>query len=309
MDPRARAGWGYAPRRSRCSRRRVQTKLASAGMIQPDFKSFCKLAQQGNLVPVYERFTAVLLSPVGANLRLAHKSKYSFLLESVEGGENLARYTFTGANPEEVFRSRGRACSLESARKQTQLEGDPIEHLRRLVARYKPVRVAGLPPLIGGAIGYFDYDMVRLVERIPASGRDDLGLDDCVMMFYLGLVAFDHVRHRVWIVRNVFTEGPGSLRSKYDAAVEEIRHTRRTLEGPLPKQAPIRRSGPLRVEANMTKAQFTASVRKAKNYIRAGDAFQVVVSKRFSAKTNAEPFEIYRALRVINPSPYLYFLK
>ena len=278
-------------------------------MIQPDFKSFCKLAQQGNLVPVYETFTADLLTPVGAHLRLAHKAKYSFLLESVEGGENLARYTFTGANPEEVFRSRGRACSLESVRKQTQLEGDPIEHLRRLVERYKPVRVVGLPPLIGGAIGYFAYDMVRLIERIPASGRDDLGLDDCVMMFYLGLVAFDHVRHRVWIVRNVFTEGDGTLRAKYNAAIREISKVRRTLSGPLPRQhhAPQRR--PLRIQSNFTKAKYLSAVRKAKSYIRAGDIFQVVPSQRFSARTNADPFEIYRALRVVNPSPYLYFLR
>jgi anthranilate synthase component 1 len=278
-------------------------------MIQPDFKTFRKLAQQGNLVPVYDSFTADLLTPVGAHLRLAHNEKYSFLLESVEGGETLARYTFTGANPEEVFRSRGRACSLESARKQTRFEADPIDRLRQLVARYKPVRVAGLPPLIGGAIGYFAYDMVRLIERIPASGRDDLGLDDCVMMFYLGLVAFDHVRHRIWVIRNVFTEGEGSLRAKYDAAVREINKVRRTLSGPLPRQRHAPPRSPLRIQSNFTKAKYLAAVRKAKSYIRAGDIFQVVPSQRFSARTNADPFEIYRALRVVNPSPYLYFLK
>jgi anthranilate synthase component 1 len=277
-------------------------------MIQPDFKTFRKLAQQGNLVPVYDSFTADLLTPVGAHLRLAHKAKYSFLLESVEGGETLARYTFTGANPEEVFRSRGRACSLESARKRTNFEANPIERLRQLVARYKPVRVAGLPPLIGGAIGYFAYDMVRLMERIPASGRDDLGLDDCVMMFYLGLVAFDHVRHRIWVVRNVFTEGEGSLRAKYDAAIREISKVRRTLSGPLPRQHHAPQRGPLRIQSNFTKAKYLSAVRKAKTYIRAGDIFQVVPSQRFSARTNADPFEIYRALRVVNPSPYLYFL-
>ena len=278
-------------------------------MIQPDFNTFCKLAKQGNLVPVYETFTADLLTPVGAHLRLAHNAKYSFLLESVEGGETLARYTFTGANPEEVFRSRGRACSLETARKQTNFEADPIERLRLLITRYKPVRVAGLPPLIGGAIGYFAYDMVRLVERIPASGRDDLGLDDCVMMFYLGLVAFDHVRHRIWIVRNVLTEGDGNLRAKYNAAIREISKVRRTLSGPLPRQrrAPPRHA--LRIGSNFTRAKYLSAVRKAKSYIRAGDIFQVVPSQRFSAQTNSDPFEIYRALRVVNPSPYLYFLK
>lgn len=259
-------------------------------------------------MPVYETFTADLLTPVGAHLRIAHGAKYSFLLESVEGGETIARYTFTGANPEEVFRARGRACSLERQGRRRKWEGDPIEELRRLTSRYRPVRIPGLPPLIAGAIGYFAYDMVRLVERIPASGRDDLSLDDCVMMFYLGLVAFDHVQHRVWIMRNVFTGGAGTLREKYDAAVREIRRTRRKLEGPLPRASRTRRSGPLRVQSNMTRPQFMAAVRKAKSYIRAGDAFQIVASQRFSARTSADPFEIYRALRVVNPSPYLYFL-
>ena len=212
-------------------------------MIQPDFKTFSKLARQGNLVPVYETFTADLLTPVGAYLRIAHGAKYSFLLESVEGGENIARYTFAGANPEEVFRARGRMCTLETGGREIQFDDDPIEQLRRLTARYHPVRVPGLPPLIGGAIGYFAYDMVRLIEKIPASGRDDLGLDDCVMMFYLGLIVFDHVQHRVWVIRNVFTEGKGSLREKYDAAVREIESTRRKLEGPLPRQRRPKRGG------------------------------------------------------------------
>jgi anthranilate synthase component 1 len=278
-------------------------------MIQPDFKSFCRLARQGNLVPVYETFTADLLTPVGAHLRLAHNAKYSFLLESVEGGETIARYTFAGANPQEIFRARGRVCTLETAGHRVQFDGNPIEQLRRLTARYHPVRVPGLPPLIAGAIGYFAYDMVRLVEHIPSKGTDDLGLDDCVMMFYLGLVAFDHVQHRVWVIRNVFTEGAGSLRAKYDAAVREIRRTRRGLEGPLPRQRRSRRSGPLHIRSNFTKTQYLAAVRKAKSYIRAGDIFQVVPSQRFSTDTNTDPFEIYRALRVVNPSPYLYFLR
>jgi len=278
-------------------------------MIQPDYKTFCKLARQGNLVPVYESYTADLLTPVGAHLRLANGAKYSFLLESVEGGENIARYTFVGANPSEVFRSRGRECALESDGKRTQLEGNPVEHLRRLTRRYRPVRVPGLPPLIAGAIGYFAYDMVRLVERIPANGRDDMDLDDCVMMFYLGLVAFDHVQHRVWIIRNVFTAGSGPLREKYDAAVEEIRRTRRTLDQSLPAQTQRARAKPLRVRSNMSKSKFTSAVRKTKSYIRAGDAFQIVLSQRLEARTSADPFEIYRALRVVNPSPYLYFLK
>jgi len=278
-------------------------------MIQPDFKTFSRLARDGNLVPVYESFTADLLTPVGAHLRLAHNAKYSFLLESVEGGENIARYTFAGAHPEEVFRARGRQCALESGDKKSSFESNPIEEMRRLTARYHPVRIPGLPPLTAGAIGYVAYDMVRLFERIPDTGRDDLHLDDCVMMFYRGLVAFDHVQHRVWVIHNVFTEAPGSLRSKYAAAVREIARTRRLLEGPLPRARKARHASPLKVRSNMKRAQFLAGVEKAKEYIRAGDAFQIVFSQRFSAKTPADPFEIYRALRVINPSPYLYYLK
>jgi anthranilate synthase component 1 len=278
-------------------------------MIRPDFKTFKRLARQGNLVPVYEDFTADLLTPVGAYLRIAGKAHYAFLLESVEGGETIARYTFVGANPAEVFRSRGRACVVEAAGKRREFEDDPLEALRRMMQRYRPVRLPGLPPLVGGAIGYFAYDMVRLFERIPARGRDDLHLDDAVLMFYPGLLAFDHVQHRLWIIRNVFTEGPGSLRAKYDRAALEIRATRRALERPLPPRRPARASGPLRVASNMSKAAYLAAVRKAKAYIRAGDIFQVVPSQRFSARTHADPFEIYRALRVINPSPYLYFLR
>ena len=278
-------------------------------MIDPDFKTFCQLAQQGNLVPVHDTYTADLLTPVGAHLRLARNAKYSCLLESVEGGETIGRYTFTGVNPEEVFRARGRQCTLETRGKKIEFDGHPVEELRQLTARYRPVRVPGLPPLTAGAIGYFAYDMVRLIERIPDTGRDDVGVDDCVMMLYRGLVAFDHVQHRVSIIRNVFTEGPGTLRGKYDAAVREIEHTRRLLEGPLPRQNRARRATPARLESNMTKEQFVHAVKKAKEYVLAGDAFQIVASQRFSAKTSADPFEIYRALRVVNPSPYLYFLK
>jgi anthranilate synthase component I len=301
-------------------------------MIQPDFKTFSRLARQGNLVPVYETFTADLLTPVGAYLRIARDARYSFLLESVEGGETIARYTFAGANPVEVFRARGRECTLESWGARLGLRnnlkkgklptrenfvGNPIEELRRLTTRFHPVRLPGLPPLISGAIGYSAYDMVRLVERIPASGRDDLGLDDCVMMFYLGLLAFDHVQHRVWIIRNVFTEEgavharsrKSTLREKYDAAVREIERTRRMLEQPLPRRRRSPKKARLEFRSNMSKTQFLAAVRKAKAYIRAGDIFQVVPSQRFSTEISADPFEIYRALRVVNPSPYLCFLR
>jgi anthranilate synthase component I len=280
-------------------------------MIQPDFQTFCTLAKQGNLVPVYETFTADLLTPVGAYLRLAKHSRYACLLESVEGGEKIARYTFVGANPVEVFRYVNGACVLEGESRVSWVQENPLDFLRNRLERYKPVRVPDLPPLTAGAIGYFAYDMVRLFERLPDQTRNDLKMDDAVMMFYLGLVVFDHVRRSVTIVRNVHTDGEGSLRTKYHAAIGQIRETRKQLTAPLDEnrgKKPGKR-GPLRVESNFTHRQYLAAVRKCKEYIRAGDIFQVVLSQRFSAKTPADPFAIYRALRVVNPSPYMYFLK
>ncbi len=281
-------------------------------MIQPDFKEFERLAKQGNLVPVYDVFSADLLTPVSAYLRIAQGARYSFLLESVEGGEKIARYTFAGAHPEEIFRYANGACVLESRDRLIWEERDPIEFLRQRMEKFRPVRLPGLPPLVAGAIGYFSYDMVRLIEHLPARLHDDIGLYDAVLMFYHGILAFDHVQHRLWVVRNVFTEGPGSLRAKYNAAVREIKRTRALLQEPaaaeLPRKSSKKKSRPLKVSSNFRKAEYLAAVRKAKSYIRAGDIFQVVISQRFSAKVQAEPFEIYRELRALNPSPYLFYL-
>jgi len=282
-------------------------------MIQPSFREFQRLAKQGNLIPVYEVFPADLLTPVSAYLRIAQGARYSFLLESVEGGEKIARYTFAGANPEEVFRYASGACVLESRNRLVWEERDPVTFLRARMERFHPVRLPGLPPLVAGAIGYFSYDMVRLIERLPKRLRDDIGLYDAMLMFYHGLIAFDHVQHRLWIVRNVFTEGVGALRTKYNAVVREIRRTRQLLEQPVaaerPKKESKKRRPALRVKSNFRREEYLEAVRKAKNYIRAGDIFQVVISQRFSAKTKAEPFEVYRELRALNPSPYLFYLQ
>ena len=282
-------------------------------MIHPSFGEFQKLAKQGNLIPVYDVFSADLLTPVSAYLRVAQGARYSFLLESVEGGEKIARYTFAGANPEEVFRYAGGACVLESRNRMIWEERDPISFLREHIAKFQPVRVAGLPPLVAGAIGYFSYDMVRLIERLPKRLRDDIGLYDAMLMFYRGLIAFDHVQHRLWIVRNVYTEGPGTLREKYKAAVKEILQTRELLEAPVEGEKPRKESrGSTRVpkvRSNVARGEYLQAVRKAQQYIRAGDIFQVVIGQRFSAKTNAAPFDVYRELRALNPSPYLFYLQ
>ncbi len=310
-------------------------------MIRPDFREFQRLAKQGNLIPVYDVFPADLLTPVSAYLRIAQGARYSFLLESVEGGEKIARYTFAGAHPEELFRYNAGACVMESPDRIVWEERDPVSFLRERIERFQPVRVPGLPPLVAGAIGYFSYDMVRLIERLPKRLRDEIGLYDAMLAFYHGLIAFDHVQHRLWIVRNVFTGGPGggTLRARYNAAVREIRRTRKLLELPVAAERPRKESrkegGKLRVasnfrrpeylaavrkakqyiragdifQVNFRRPEYLAAVRKAKQYIRAGDIFQVVLSQRFSAKTKAQPFEIYRELRALNPSPYLFYLQ
>jgi anthranilate synthase component 1 len=283
-------------------------------VIRPDFREFQRLAKQGNLIPVYEVFPADLLTPVSAYLRIAQGARYSFLLESVEGGEKIARYTFAGAHPEQVFRYNAGACVMEGPDRIVWEERDPVSFLRERMERFQPVRVPGLPPLVAGAIGYFSYDMVRLIERLPKRLRDEIGLYDAMLAFYHGLIAFDHVQHRLWIVRNVFTGGPGgTLRARYNAAVREIHHTRKLLEQPVdaerPRKDSQRKNSKPKVASNFRRAEYLAAVRKAKQYIRAGDIFQVVLSQRFSAKTKAQPFEIYRQLRALNPSPYLFFLQ
>lgn len=281
-------------------------------MIQPSFQEFQRLAKHGNLIPVYDVFSADLLTPVSAYLRVAQGARYSFLLESVEGGEKIARYTFAGANPEEVFRYAGGACVLESRERIIWEERDPISFLREHMARFRPVRLPGLPPLVAGAIGYFSYDMVRLIERLPKRLCDDIGLYDAMLMFYRGLIAFDHVQHRLWIARNVYTEGPGTLRAKYNKAVKEIRRTRQMLEEPVAGERPAKKAAKSHaphVSSNFRPREYLEAVKQAKKYIREGDIFQVVLSQRFSAKTKAAPFDIYRELRALNPSPYLFYLQ
>jgi anthranilate synthase component 1 len=278
-------------------------------MIEPGFKSFAALARRGNLVPVCEVLSADLLTPVAAWMRLARDARYACLLESVAGGETAGRYTFLGVNPGEIFRARGRGCILESGTRREICEGHPMEILRERMARFRAVRVPGLPPFAGGAIGYFAYDMIRLLERLPERAADDLDLEDAVLMFFSSMLAFDHVRHRLWLIENVYTGGHGTLRAKYDAALSRLARTRDLISGPLPHPRAGRHSSALRLRSNMTRARFLSGVRRAKRHIRAGDAFQIVLSQRWAARTASDPFEIYRALRVVNPSPYLYFLK
>ena len=287
--------------------------------IQPSFAEFKRLARQGNVVPVYRTVVADLLSPVSAFLRLSPETaggasdpphRYSFLLESVEGGERVGRYTFFGVDPFQVISSRGDRVTVVRGSHRTEETGDIFEYLRREAARYRSVTLPGLPPFTAGAVGFLAYEAVRRLERLPARTEMDVDLDDAAFMYFSTLVAFDHVQHRLFLIANVLTEeGQGTLRAKYDAAVRRLARLEALLRQPLalpPHRTP---RGPWRVRHNMTRPRYEAMVERAKEYIRAGDIFQVVISQRLEAPVRVPPFEIYRALRVVNPSPYMYYLR
>ncbi|HLY60810.1 MAG TPA: anthranilate synthase component I [Terriglobia bacterium] len=283
----------------------------------PNFAEFKRLAQHGNVVPVYRTIVADLLSPVSAYLKLAPPSArasaahpYSFLLESVEGGEHVGRYTFFGVDPFQVVSCRGPQITLERGSTCTHEEGNIFDYLRQVGARYRSATVPGLPPFTAGAVGYLSYETVRMLERLPARVPPDVELDDAAFMYFSNLVAFDHVQHRLFLISNVLTEeGPGSLKSKYDAAVRHLDRLERQLQQPLRVPKFKRPRGALRARPNMSPEDYQAMVDRGKEYIRAGDVFQVVLSMRLKVQVRVPTFEIYRALRVVNPSPYMYYLR
>jgi len=266
--------------------------------MQPSLEEVKKLQAQGNIIPVYKSVIADFLTPVSAFLKLEKDRSYAFLLESVEGGERIARYSFLGGDPFLIKRYRN---------------GQPpdfIENLRSTMARFHSVSLPNLPPFTGGAVGYFGYDMVRTIEDIPNTGTDDLGVDDAVLMFYKTVLAFDHLRHQIHIISNVIADdSQESLKVQYQKAVEEIAHIEALLRSPLEIPQVTRNEREVVVRSNFEKKSYLAAVAKAKEYIAAGDIFQVVLSQRFEVDLLTAPVEIYRALRIVNPSPYMYFLK
>jgi len=283
----------------------------------PNFADFRRLAGEGNVVPVCRTIVADLLSPVSAFLKLAPQTEsrakahpYSFLLESVEGGERVGRYTFFGVDPFQVVTCRGQRITVARGSERSEETGSIFDCLRRIGRQYQSAPVPGLPPFAAGAVGYLAYETVRQLEHLPPRVAPDVDVDDAVFMYFTNVVAFDHVQHRLFLIANVLTEeGKGSLRAKYDAAVRQLDRVELSLRRPLqvPRVRPP--SGPLRVRSNMTRAEYEEKVEQAKEYIRAGDIFQVVISMRLQVPVRVPPFQVYRALRVVNPSPYMYFLR
>lgn len=280
-------------------------------MLSPDLKTFLRLAQGATLVPVAKTLPSDLLTPVAAFLALAHKEPDAFLLESVEGGEKIGRYTFLGVRPYLVVSSIGEKVTLRRGRKQETVKADPFEVMKQLLAEHRAAPVPGLPPFTSGAVGYIAYDAVRKLEKLPARAKDDIQLPECVLMFFDRLLAFDHVRQVVYLIATADVAGQKPEKA-YAEALRAIEEMEKQLAAGVPREA-LKKARPARGELKLKPTtdpkKFLKGVQRIKEYIYAGDVFQTVLSQRMELEPGVEPFAIYRALRRVNPSPYMYFLR
>jgi anthranilate synthase component 1 len=279
-------------------------------MIQPSLQEIEKLAGQGTVIPVRKDILGDLLTPAAAFLRVAQGRRRVFLLESVEGGERLARHSFIGWDPFVVIRGKGNSLTIEEMGEAVHEQARPLDKLREMSKRFQLAPMPDLPPFIGGGVGYFAYDLVRQFEKIPDRAQDDLGIEDFCVMYFSTILAFDHLRHRIHIISNIINDcTTQSLEAKYQDALARIDQIEKRLTAPisLPSAPPVT-SIPDPV-SNVSAEQYHANVRAAKDYIQAGDIFQVVLSQRLAVNVQCDPFDLYRALRFINPSPYMFFLR
>lgn len=279
-------------------------------MIRPDYKEFSRLSRGATLVPVAKSISADLLTPVSAFLALADGEPDAFLLESVEGGERIGRYTFLGVRPFLRLESRGAEIKIERGRKIERRTGNVFDVIKELLHQHRPAPMEGLPPFTAGAVGYCAYDIVRRLENIGEHAADDLDVPDCVLMFFDRVLAFDHLRHQIHIVASadVARDEP---KVAYERAVKDIARIEKKLAaGWKPANwGKAASKSKLKPRARTPKPKFLESVRRAKEYIAAGDIFQVVLSQRWDFEPGVAPLDLYRALRTVNPSPYMYFLR
>jgi len=281
-------------------------------MIQPTFREFCRLAKEGNLLPVYQELLMDLETPLSFFKRL-ERDRYAFLLESVEGSERWARYSFLGTQPFRVFKSRGDQIEIiENHQKKTLVSNRPLELLQALLEDYRSVSVDGVPPFFGGALGYVAYDAVEQFHEISNTKRDPLGMPEVFFIFVQTLIAFDNLKHTIKVIDNVRLDKKTNLRKAYDQAAARIRKVIASLQKK-PRGIEVRdlsqSPGSRKFRSNLTHAGFQEAVKKAKEYIKAGDIIQAVLCQRLETETPADPFEVYRALRFVNPSPYMYYLE
>lgn len=279
-------------------------------MIFPSLDAFRALARENAVVPIYKEILADLETPVTAYLKVARNAPYSFLLESVERADTIGQYSFIGANPSVVFRSKGtEGVIIRNDAAAPFTAANPIDELRRHMDQYTPVPTPGLPAFHGGAVGYIAYDEVRHFETLPDANPDTLGLPDLYFMITDTMVIFDHVNNKIKIVSNAHVQDhPDAV---YNEALRKIHEIEQRLRGPLVVATERLHSAPQEpvITSNFSKADFCEAVRKAREYICAGDIFQVVLSQRFKRQVGVGPVSLYRALRCINPSPYMLLLQ
>lgn len=302
----------------------------------PSLQEFLRLSKKANIIPVYKEIGADLDTPVSAFLKIK-KDDYAFLLESVEGQEKIARYSFLGTKPYLIFRSKAKNieilyqstpeaimshCHGISQARKFITQTDPLDEIKKIMKYFKTVNIKGLPRFYGGLVGYIGYDMVRFFEEIPDKNPDDLKLPDSIFILTDTILVFDHVNHTIKIVTNIILPKISQklLKTKkvkiYYDAIKKIESIHQDLKKPIAKKEERDSKGLHRKEkrrmsivSNLKKSEFCGLVNKAKTYIKEGDIIQVVLSQRFKVKISSEPLDIYRALRSLNPSPYMFFLK
>lgn len=271
-------------------------------MFFPKKSEFVRLAKKGNLIPVYTEVLADTETPVSAFSKIAKDN--SFLLESVEKGENIGRYSFIGVNPYEIVYSIDDKVFLSDKI----VGNNPLKVLKKILSEYKPVKVEGLPIFHGGAVGYLGYDFVRHIENLPKVNPDDISIPDSKFLLTDTFLVFDHVKHKILIVSNAkINENPTASYDKAVKKIELIIEKLKRKSSLRPLELNRENSQNIVVYSNVEKSEFLQYVKKAKQYIKNGDIIQVVLSQRFKVKSSSNPFDVYRVLRAINPSPYMYY--
>ena len=291
--------------------------MAAATPATPSAREFARLAREHSLVPVYRTVTADLETPVSAFLRIAAKQPEAFLLESVEGGEHVGRYTFIGIEPYKKIVSRGANITVEEASQRRTFQGDIFAELKQALSGHTPARLPGLPPFTAGAVGFFAYDVVRQIERLPSLAVDELGVPDACLMFFDQVLAFDHVKKEIHLIVTADLtreQAAGHTAAvAYTRALKRLKRLEKRLARALPKPGKKHARTPAQAKLQLTsrtpRPAFLKSVRRAKQYIASGDVFQCVLSQRFDCVPGVDAFDVYRALRIVNPSPYMYFLR
>lgn len=289
----------------------VQAALTDETGIIPGRAEILEQFQHGNLIPVYRTVLADLETPVSVYMKLRQQGMASFLLESVEGGEQVGRYSFLGVSPRRRIVVRGsQVTTVDNGHSHTEtlpVDADPLDAIQQILTTVTPVPVEGLPRFTGGAVGYLGYDIVRHFERLPETAVAELDVPDAVFLLVDTLVIFDHVKHQLVILANAHDTGdPGAA---YDDAVARIESITDALLQPLHLSRDKGEVLNEELRSNVDRSRYEENVRRAKEHIAAGDAFQIVLSQRFSRRTTADPLAIYRALRALNPSPYMFFFE